>query len=237
MRTRRGRWSRSCATSKCPARLFGPQNGRNHAGWGHAGGLAGSGEALHPREVPLVLPVPAGAAFDGGGADEDAGGQLPRISSSASSSIHGGGASPDPPVRRLRRQLVMPWLSRDGHGVGHALHVVQWPPAPRRVVGRGNDLRLVRRTAARRTFPGRGRLMEPVHDTTRRSFVKRVAAVAGGLCTTPGFSRGVEILLPKPNPNDVRIERVSHLSFQAPVGTGQAGRDESAGRGAREGLR
>jgi L-alanine-DL-glutamate epimerase-like enolase superfamily enzyme len=65
-----------------------------------------------------------------------------------------------------------------------------------------------------------------VHHDSRRSFVKRLAAVAGGLCTHPHFSRGVEAIVPKRSANDVRIERVSHRfeehAFRAPLKFAQA---------------
>ena len=61
---------------------------------------------------------------------------------------------------------------------------------------------------------------EMMHHTPRRTFLKRAAAVAGAL-SAPTVARAAEILVRKPNPNDVRIDRVSHafeeLVYRTPL--------------------
>src|SRR5215217_189749 len=68
--------------------------------------------------------------------------------------------------------------------------------------------------------------MSQVYHDTRRRFIKRLAAVAGGLCAYPHFSRGVEARVPKRSAKDVRIERVWHgfeeHAFRAPLKFAQA---------------
>src|SRR4051812_41045357 len=59
-------------------------------------------------------------------------------------------------------------------------------------------------------------------NPARREFVRGVAAaaIAGGLWGR-GFARGADVVVRKPNPRDVRIERVTHafeeLEYRTPL--------------------